>query len=135
MKSILILFTILLNFLTINEKKSYDIVVKEVTIAINKKSSKNIDKYLAKDFTFFEQKGEIAKLVLTEYLKQIDDTLKSYNKISEKKSKQTTTVTYQFNYKKKGKQNVTFVFNDKNQIEAMKLSNAEVKVTKSVKTY
>ena len=102
-------------------------VVKITTEAINAKSSVELEKYLATDFEIASQKGDVAKMVLTQLFAQLGDTVLFYNEINSEIIKNSLTLIYSINYKKKGQKDATFVFDEHNKLKELKLFDMEVK--------
>ena len=105
-------------------------VVKETVSAINSYSSEAIQPYLSSDFECSGQKGDVANLVLNatiEKLRQSNDSITKYERISESRDGNTLTLVYSFTYSKLGNRTTTFVFNGENKIKSLELLKATVK--------
>ncbi len=105
-------------------------VVKETVNAINSYSSEAIQPYLSSDFECSGQKGDVANLVLNATigkLKQSNDSIMKYERMSESRDGNTLTLVYSFTYSKLGNRITTFVFNDENKIKSLELLKATVK--------
>ncbi len=105
-------------------------VVKETVNAINSYSSEAIQPYLSADFECSGQKGDVANLVLNATigkLRQSNDSIMKYERMSESRDGNTLTLVYSFTYSKLGNRTTTFVFNDENRIKSLELLKATVK--------
>lgn len=89
--------------------------------SINQHSSANIIPYLANDFEIANQKGEIAKLVITQLFSQLDDTVTVFEEIKMDTSNSEITLIYNTEYTKKGNSQTTFKFNENNQLKELSL--------------
>lgn len=98
---------------------------------INDHSSENLQKYLAPNFSIAGQKGEMAKMVLTQLFTQLDETVQSSEVISEKKENGTLTSKYSIAYAKMGTREATFLFNEQNLLQELSLFSMEVKTVNS----
>ncbi|MDA9201894.1 nuclear transport factor 2 family protein [Flavobacteriaceae bacterium] len=79
-------------------------IVKITAQAINNQSSDIFEQQLADDFEMAGHKGEIGKLVASQLLEQLNDTVTSFEEIKEEFTDDTLTLTYVFNYTDKGQQ-------------------------------
>ena len=103
-------------------------IVVETVEAINNKTPEHLEKYLAPDFTFSGQKPPLASLVLNQLVKQLNDEVADYQKISETENNGELTLVYEFTYAKNfGQRTTTFVFNKDNQIAQLDLFTIQVK--------
>ena len=105
-------------------------VVKETVSAINSYSSEAVQPYLSSDFECSGQKGDVADLVLDATigkLKQSNDSIMKYERMSESRDGNMLTLVYSFTYSKLGNRTTTFVFNDENKIKSLELLKATVK--------
>ena len=83
-----------------NKAECEKIVIAAVE-AINSKSPEQIEKFLAPDFTFSGQKAPLASLVLNQLVKQLNDKVSDYKKISESENDSELTFVYEFTYVQK----------------------------------
>ncbi|PID87942.1 MAG: hypothetical protein CSB06_02435 [Bacteroidia bacterium] len=100
------------------------------TEAINSKSVTELEKHLATDFEIAGQTGEIAKMVLSQLIIQLDETVLEYKEIDNVRQSDKLTLIYNINYKGKGEKNATFVFNNENKLQSVELFELKVKTLK-----
>lgn len=103
-------------------------VVVQTVKAINAESETAIESHLAADFEMAGHKGEIAKLVASQLISQLGDTIESYEEASQKFEENKLVLTYSFTYAERGQKNATFVFNEQNLLLKMELFTIQVKV-------
>lgn len=103
-------------------------VVVQTVKAINAESETAIESHLAADFEMAGHKGEIAKLVASQLIFQLGDTIESYEEASQKFEENKFVLTYSFTYAERGQKNATFVFNEQNLLLKMELFTIQVKV-------
>lgn len=106
-------------------------IVEITAQAINNQSSDIFEQQLADDFEMAGHKGEIGKLVASQLLEQLNDTVTSFEEIKEEFTDDTLTLTYVFNYTDKGQQQSTFVFNKQNQLLKIELFKLLIKTMSS----
>ncbi len=106
-------------------------IVKLTTEAINSKSVTELEKHLATDFEIAGQTGEIAKMVLTQLITQLNETVLEYKEMNSVKNSDKLTLIYKIHYKNKGEKNATFIFNNKNQLKSVELFEMKVKTLKN----
>lgn len=116
-----------LQFATAQNPAAHRIVVMRTVEAINTHTATPLNEYLADDFSISGQKGEIARLVLKQLLKQINETVHSYEKIDQKDLNNGTELRYSISYKRLGKRTARFVFDEKNMLRELELFQMEVK--------
>ncbi len=103
-------------------------VVNIAVDAVNNRSTDELKKYLASDFTCAGKSGAIAIKVMELLVTQLDEHISDIRKISEQQENGTLTLVYDFNYSKKlGHKNATFVFNANNQLKQLELLSVQVK--------
>lgn len=103
-------------------------VVNIAVDAVNNRSTDELKKYLASDFTCAGKSGAIAIKVMELLVTQLDEHISDIRKISEQQENGTLTLVYDFNYSKKlGHKNATFVFNANNQLKQLELLSIQVK--------
>ena len=103
-------------------------VVVQTVKAINAESETAIESHLAADFEMAGHKGEIAKLVASQLISQLGDTIESYEEASQKFEENKLVLTYSLTYAERGQKNATFVFNEQNLLLKMELFTIQVKV-------
>ena len=103
-------------------------VVVQTVKAINAESETAIESHLAADFEMAGHKGEIAKLVASQLISQLGDTIESYEEASQKFEENKLVLTYSFTYAERGQKNATFVFNEQNLLLKIELFTIQVKV-------
>ncbi len=106
-------------------------VIKIITKSINSKSATTLEKHLAADFEIAGQKGTIAKMVLTQLLSQLDETVLKSEEISIDNKPNELVMLYKISYQKMGDKEATFVFNEHNKLKSMKLFEMIVKTLKN----
>ena len=96
--------------------------------AVNNRSTDELRKHLASDFTCAGQTGTVAIAVMEQLVAQLNEHISDINEISEQQDNGTLTLVYNFNYSKKlGHKTATFVFNANNQLKQMDLLSVQVK--------
>lgn len=103
-------------------------VVVQTVKAINAESETAIESHLAADFEMAGHKGEIAKLVASQLISQLGDTIESYEEASQKFEENKLVLTYSLTYAERGQKNATFVFNEQNLLLKIELFTIQVKV-------
>ena len=103
-------------------------VVNIAVDAVNNRSTDELKKYLASDFTCAGKSGAIAIKVMELLVNQLNEHISDISEISEQQGNGTLTLVYDFNYSKKlGHKNATFVFNANNQLKQLELLSIQVK--------
>ena len=103
-------------------------VVNIAVDAVNNRSTDELKKYLASDFTCAGKSGAIAIKVMELLVNQLNEHISDISEISEQQGNGTLTLVYDFNYSKKlGHKNATFVFNANNQLKQLELLSVQVK--------
>lgn len=103
-------------------------VVNIAVDAVNNRSTDELKKYLASDFTCAGKSGAIAIKVMELLINQLNEHISDISEISEQQGNGTLTLVYDFNYSKKlGHKNATFVFNANNQLKQLELLSIQVK--------
>lgn len=100
-------------------------VVKATIDAINNKKSDGLYQYLAEDFEISGQKGDNARMVLSQLFSQLNETVIKFEKISETQT-DVITLAYDFTYKKMGKKSTSFIFNKYNKLKGLKLFDMQI---------
>lgn len=100
--------------------------VKRIIESFNAKTPEQLENLYAPDFTFSNQKGEIAKRIVPTLFKQMNDKITDSKQL-EVIQTENIKLIYEFTYSGLGKKRSTFVFNDKNQLKEMELFKMEVK--------
>jgi len=95
--------------------------------SINNGSAEGLRPYLSDDFTIAKQKGEIAKMVLTQLFSQLGESVTTYEEIKQNKIDNGLELNYNFDYKKMGLKEATFTFDEKNLLKELSLFKMEVK--------
>ena len=96
---------------------------------INQKTAELLLNHLAANFSIAAKKGAEAKAVLQQLLaKTINDRVLSTTEMSSEKKNNSLTLTYTFDYEKTGSNTTTFVFNQNNELEKLKLIAYETTV-------
>ncbi len=79
--------------------------------AVNNRSTDELRKHLASDFTCAGQTGTVAIAVMEQLVAQLNEHISDINEISEQQDNGTLTLVYNFIYSKKlGHKTATFVF-------------------------
>ncbi|WP_019038378.1 pepsin/retropepsin-like aspartic protease family protein [Psychroflexus tropicus] len=135
-----IIFTVLLITFLLQPVFSQDIeqcreIVKITTHGVNKKSSIQLESYLAPEFEIAGRKGEIAKIVLKQLFSQLGDSIQSYTELSSELIENSLVLVYTMEYSKMGHKKATFVFDDKNQLKSLELFEMEVKTMDNSNRY
>lgn len=99
----------------------------EIFKALNSKSTSTIEPYLDSNFTIGGQTGEIAKLILPQFFKQLNDSVIDLKKKSEDKG-DFLNLVYFVKYKKMGDKEATITFTNDNKIREINLFKMSVKV-------
>lgn len=103
-------------------------IVNTAVEAVNNRSTDELKKYLASDFTCAGQTGTVAIAVMEQIVTQLNEHISDINEISEQQDNGVLTLVYDFNYSKKlGHKTATFVFNANNQLKQMDLLSVQVK--------
>jgi len=130
-KNILIIiffFGIFISETSAQNKVECEKIVTVTVDAINSKTPENLEKFLAPDFKFSGQNAPMASLVLKQLVKQLNDEVTDYRKISESENDSELTFVYEFTYAKRlGQRTTTFVFNKDNQLKQLDLLTMQVK--------
>lgn len=95
--------------------------------SVNTQSTSVLTKHLADNFEIANQKGEIAKIVLKQLIKQLNDTIISYKETEKLTNDSILTLKYQLTYKKIGEKQAIFSFNKENKITHLELLKIMVK--------
>lgn len=95
--------------------------------SINNGSSEGLSPYLSDDFAIAGQKGEIAKMVLTQLFSQLGDKVKSQQEIKLNEMGKGLEFVYNINYEKMGLKEATFLFNEDNLLKELSLFRMEIK--------
>lgn len=99
--------------------------------AINTKSDEKLNKHLSDDFTMADQRGEIARMVLSQVLAQIGDTVITYEEVSTTASDRGLKFIYSIHYKQMGLKQAVFDFNLDNKLKELSLFKMEVKTMRN----
>lgn len=94
--------------------------------SINAGSAEKVKPYLDENFTIAGQQGEIAVLVLEQLIMQIDETVTSYKKTSEKNENGNTVLTYKVEYKNLGEKESVFVISPEGKLVELSLFEMRV---------
>ena len=97
--------------------------------AVGLKSSKTIEKYLDSDFEMAGQSGVIAKMILPQFLEQLNDKVLTYQKIKQGKGAFLKLV-YKVKYKGLGEKESYILFTKNNTIKEISLVDTKVQVKK-----
>lgn len=125
---IIFFFGIFINEISAQDKAECEKIVTATVDAINGKVPENLEKFLAPDFKFSGQNAPLASLVLNQLVKQLNDEVTDYRKISESENDSELTFVYEFTYAQKyGQRTTTFVFNKENQLKQLDLLTIQVK--------
>jgi len=123
------------NEISAQNKAECEKIVTATVEAINSKSPEQLEKFLAPDFTFSGQKAPLASVVLNQLVKQLNDEVLDYKKISEDEKDSELTFVYEFTYAQRlGKRNTTFVFNKNDQLKQLDLLTIQVKTMEKDET-
>ena len=126
--SIIFLCGIFFNVIFAQNKEECEKIVVATAEAINNKTPEQLEKFFAPDFIFSGQKASLATLVFNQLVKQLNDEVTDYKKISEDENDGILTLVYEFTYAKiYGTKTSTFVFNKDNQIVSLNLFEIQVK--------
>lgn len=101
-------------------------VVGVIIEAIDVQSSDKVNEHLSPDFSMAGQTGEIAKMVLSQLLSQIGETVTASEKVGESSLEEGVELTYKITYEGMGERDATFLFNQKNQLQELTLFKMEV---------
>ena len=104
-------------------KKVVDLTVK----SINNRSSNELMQYLSADFKIAGQKGQIAKIVLTQLLSQLGETVNSHKETGQTQLKNGLELKYNIDYAGMGLREATFIFNKNNLLDELNLFQMQVK--------
>jgi len=99
--------------------------------SIDSHSTKQLTSYLSEDFTIAGHTGELAKMILTQLLTQLDETVKSHEELELLELKDGLQLKYKIDYQKKGVNVATFIFNENNLLRSLDLFKMEVKTMKN----
>ncbi len=102
-------------------------VVQLTTESITNASTSGLNDYLADDFSIAGQKGEIARVVLSQLLSQLGEIVKSSKETNIIKHDKALELIYSVEYEKMGIKEATFLFNEENQLQELNLFKMEVK--------
>ncbi len=106
-------------------------VVNIITKSINSKSTTELEKHLSADFEIAGQKGNIAKMVLSQLVTQLDETILKSEEISIDNKSNKLVMVYKITYQKMGEKDATFIFNEHSQLKSMELFEMQVKTMKN----
>ncbi len=143
MKKVAILLTLVLSCSSLfsQEVEKCRQIVERTIEAINVHSSEGLNQYLSEDFSIAGQEGAIAEMILSQLLSQLQDSVLSSEEDGTDRTESSLILKYNLIYEKKGEEQATFVFNDKSELEELKLFDMEIKkvsgdaeVTKTNKT-
>lgn len=129
MKRIIILLGLVLltRFLMAQDINKCRNIVDLTVQSINSHSSEQLTEYLSEDFTIAGQTGEISKMVLSQLLSQLEETVKSHEEISQSEIKEGLELKYKIDYQRKGVKEAIFLFDKNNLLRSLELFKMEVK--------
>jgi len=99
--------------------------------SLNTKSTESLKEKLSEDFSIAGQKGEIARMVVTQLFSQLNDEVTSFRESSQKRKDYSLTLKYDVDYKGRGRTEATFIFNADNLLTELELFSMEVKTMNS----
>lgn len=102
-------------------------VVNMTIESINSQSAEKLKQNISNDFTIAGQKGDIARLVLTQLFVQLNDEVISFEEISKEIDNSNLLLKYNMIYKSMGSKEATFLFNKNSLLTELELFNMEVK--------
>jgi len=130
MKNVLSILLILISICQESFSQELETCQKIVNLtieSINNQSKAELEEHLAPDFSMAGHEGEIAKMILSQLLTQLDETVLSANMISDNKTDSGLELKYNIEYERKGAKQATFLFNDQNLLQELHLFKMQVK--------
>lgn len=102
-------------------------IIDETMEAVENQSADAIMGHLAEDFSFGGQEGEIAKMVLQQFMMQFGAEVKSYKESAVDESAEGLSFDYVIDYKDLGEKEGLFVFNKEGKLQELSLIKIEVR--------
>lgn len=116
------------NTILAQDKKICEEIVGIAVDGVNNRSTDELKKHLAPDFTCVGQTGAVAMTVMEQLVTQLNEHISDIREISERQENGTLTLVYDFNYSKRlGHKNATFVFDTNNRLQQMDLLSVQIK--------
>lgn len=95
--------------------------------AINTQSAAQLKAHLSEDFTISGQEGQMAIIVLSQLLSQLEENVKSHEETGLIQTDEQLELKYNIEYGKLGTREGTFTFNEDNKLSALNLFKMKVK--------
>lgn len=128
MRSLLISLSLLISISSFSQVDSrIEKIVNLTSKSISEHSSEKLEPYLAKDFEIAGQSGDLAKMILSQLISQLNDRVVSYKFLRTESDASNQKYIYEFEYESLGTNEVIFVINQDKELISLELFEMEYK--------